>query len=436
MDRIILESTPHSIIEGMVIAAFAIGASKGFIYVRAEYPLAIHRLEIAIAQAREKGFLGSHIFGSNFDFDLKIYQGAGAFVCGEETALMASIMGTRGNPRPRPPYPAVEGLWGQPTNINNVKTYSFIPLIIKNGAKLFADVGLDKSRGTAVFCLTGKINNSGLIEVPMGIKLREIIYDIGGGIPDGKEFKAVQTGGPSGGCLPESYLDKEVTYESFAAAGSIMGSGGMIILDEDVCMVDIAKYFINFTQEESCGKCSPCRIGLRRMFNILERIANGQGEEEDLGLLEELAETVKSGSLCGLGQTAPNPVLTTIRYFRDEYMAHIIDKKCPAKVCKAFIEYDIDKDTCTGCLLCLRSCPTNAITERKRKTTKTIEIKQTGGAPSKEKKKKEDKICVINTDTCVKCGICFANCPHGAILKRDRPIVSEEIMSDSRQTYI
>ncbi len=436
MDRIILESTPHSIIEGMVIAAFAIGASKGFIYVRAEYPLAIHRLEIAIAQAREKGFLGSHIFGSNFDFDLKIYQGAGAFVCGEETALMASIMGTRGNPRPRPPYPAVEGLWGQPTNINNVKTYSFIPLIIKNGAKLFADVGLDKSRGTAVFCITGKINNSGLIEVPMGIKLREIIYDIGGGIPKGKKFKAVQTGGPSGGCLPESYLDKEVTYESFAAAGSIMGSGGMIILDEDVCMVDIAKYFINFTQEESCGKCSPCRIGLRRMFNILERIANGQGEEEDLGLLEELAETVKNGSLCGLGQTAPNPVLTTIRYFRDEYMAHIIDKKCPAKVCKAFIEYDIDKDTCTGCLLCLRSCPTNAITERKRKTTKAIQIKQTGEAPSKEKKKKEDKICVINTDTCVKCGICFANCPHGAILKRDRPIVSEEIMSDSRQIYI
>ena len=441
MDRVILESTPHSIIEGMVIAAFAIGASKGFIYVRAEYPLAIHRLEIAIAQAREKGFLGSQIFGSDFDFDLKIYQGAGAFVCGEETALMASIMGTRGNPRPRPPYPAVEGLWGQPTNINNVKTYSFIPLIIKNGARSFADVGLDKSRGTAVFCLTGKINNSGLIEVPMGIKLREIIYDIGGGIPNGKEFKAVQTGGPSGGCLPESFLDKEVTYESFAAAGSIMGSGGMIILDEDVCMVDIAKYFIDFTQEESCGKCSPCRIGLGRMFNILERIANGQGEEEDLGLLEELAELVKDGSLCGLGQTAPNPVLTTIRYFRDEYMAHIIDKKCPAKVCKALIEYSIDEAKCTGCLLCLRSCPTNAITEHKR-AQKDIKVEQSDKEPAKEegkkkrKKKKADTICLINIDTCVTCGICFANCPTGAVFKRDRPFVSEDIMPFSKQAYI
>ena len=435
MDRILLESTPHSIIEGMLIGAFAIGASKGFIYIRAEYPLAIHRLEVAITQARERGFLGSHIFGSNFDFDLQMNQGAGAFVCGEETALMASIMGKRGNPRPRPPYPASEGLWGKPTNINNVKTYSFIPLIIKNGYKLFADVGLEKSRGTAVFCLTGKINNSGLVEVPMGRKLREIIYDIGGGIPKGKKFKAVQTGGPSGGCLPESYLDKEVTYESFQAGGSIMGSGGMIILDEDVCMVDIAKYFIDFTQEESCGKCSPCRIGLRRMFNILERIANGQGEEGDLGLLEELAELVKSGSLCGLGQTAPNPVLTTLRYFRDEYMAHIIDKRCPAKVCKALIEYYVDEDTCTGCLLCLRSCPTNAVTEYKRETTKDREPQYSDSAASKgkRKKKKVDTICVINPDTCVRCGICSANCPTGAVLKRDRPLCSEQYAVGSSQ---
>jgi NADH:ubiquinone oxidoreductase subunit F (NADH-binding)/(2Fe-2S) ferredoxin/formate hydrogenlyase subunit 6/NADH:ubiquinone oxidoreductase subunit I len=431
MDRSLLEANPHSMIEGMIIGAFAIGASKGFIYVRAEYPLAIHRLEVAITQARTKGFLGSHIFGSNFDFDLQINQGAGAFVSGEETALMASIMGKRANPRPRPPYPASEGLWGKPTNINNVKTWAYIPLIIKNGGKWFADMGSGPSKGTVVFSLTGKINNSGLVEVPMGIKLGEIIYDIGGGIPNGKKFKAVQTGGPSGGCLPESYLDKDVTYEALDAAGSILGSGGMIVLDEDVCMVDVAKYFIDFTREESCGKCSPCRIGTEKLFNILEKITNGQGEEEDLGLLEELGELVKNGSLCGLGQTAPNPVLTTIRYFRDEYLAHIVDKRCPAKVCKALIEYSIDEAKCTGCLLCLRSCPTNAVTERKR-AKKDIEVEQSDKELTKEegekkrKKKKADIICSINPDTCVRCGICFANCPTGAVFKRDRHLIAKQ----------
>ena len=431
MDRSLLEANPHSMIEGMIIGAFAIGASKGFIYVRAEYPLAIHRLEVALTQARTKGFLGSHIFGSNFDFDLQINQGAGAFVSGEETALMASIMGKRANPRPRPPYPASEGLWGKPTNINNVKTWAYIPLIIKNGGKWFADMGSGPSKGTVVFSLTGKINNSGLVEVPMGIKLGEIIYDIGGGIPNGKKFKAVQTGGPSGGCLPESYLDKDVTYEALDAAGSILGSGGMIVLDEDVCMVDVAKYFIDFTREESCGKCSPCRIGTEKLFNILEKITNGQGEEEDLGLLEELGELVKNGSLCGLGQTAPNPVLTTIRYFRDEYLAHIVDKRCPAKVCKALIEYSIDEAKCTGCLLCLRSCPTNAVTERKR-AKKDIEVEQSDKELTKEegekkrKKKKADIICSINHDTCVRCGICFANCPTGAVFKRDRRLITKQ----------
>ena len=431
MDRSLLEANPHSMIEGMIIGAFAIGASKGFIYARAEYPLAIHRLEVAITQAREKGFLGSHIFGSNFDFDLQINQGAGAFVSGEETALMASIMGKRANPRPRPPYPASEGLWGKPTNINNVKTWAYIPLIIKNGGKWFADMGSGPSKGTVVFSLTGKINNSGLVEVPMGIKLGEIVYDIGGGIPNGKKFKAVQTGGPSGGCLPESYLDKDVTYETLDAAGSILGSGGMIVLDEDVCMVDIAKYFIDFTREESCGKCSPCRIGTEKLFNILEKITNGQGEEEDLGLLGELGELVKNGSLCGLGQTAPNPVLTTIRYFRDEYLTHIVDKRCPAKVCKALIEYSIDEAECTGCLLCLRSCPTNAVTERKR-AKKDIEVEQSDKEPTKEegekkrKKKKADTICIINPDTCVRCGICFANCPTGAVFKRDRHLIAKQ----------
>ena len=428
MDRSLLEANPHSMIEGMIIGAFAIGASRGFIYVRAEYPLAVHRLEVALAQAREKGFLGTHVFGSNFDFDLQINQGAGAFVSGEETALMASIMGKRANPRPRPPYPASEGLWGQPTNINNVKTWAYVPLIIKNGATWFSDMGLGPSKGTCVFSLTGKVNNSGLVEVPMGIKLREIIHDIGGGIPGGKKFKAVQTGGPSGGCLPETYLDKEVTYETLQAAGSILGSGGMIVLDEDVCMVDIAKYFINFTREESCGKCSPCRIGTERLLNILEKITNGQGEQEDLGLLEELGELVKNASLCGLGQTAPNPVLTTIKYFRDEYLAHIVDKRCPAKVCKALIEYCIDEGKCTGCLLCLRSCPADAITEHRREPAGETEVKEPeeGPAKLKEKKKKAKTICTINADTCVRCGICLANCPTGAVFKRDRSVTGNQ----------
>jgi len=430
MDRSLLEANPHSMLEGMIIAAFAIGASEGFIYVRAEYPLAIHRLEVAISQARQKGFLGSRIFGADFDFDLQINQGAGAFVCGEETALMASIMGKRGNPRPRPPYPASEGLWGQPTNINNVKTYAYIPLIIKNGAKWFYGMGSGQSRGTVVFSLTGKINNSGLIEVPMGVTLRQIVYDIGGGIPNGKSFKAVQTGGPSGGCLPEEYLDRQVTYESLQEAGSILGSGGMIVLDEDVCMVDIAKYFINFTREESCGKCSPCRIGLERIYTILEKISNGNGEEEDLESLEELGELVKEGSLCGLGQTAPNPVLSTIRFFKDEYLAHILEKRCPAKVCRALIEYAVDEAKCTGCLLCLRNCPAEAITEHKRATADDLNVKRSDDEEPSERKRKKDTVCVINTDICVKCGICFANCPQGAVFKRDKPFVPEEMVEE------
>jgi NADH:ubiquinone oxidoreductase subunit F (NADH-binding)/Pyruvate/2-oxoacid:ferredoxin oxidoreductase delta subunit len=371
----------------MIIAAYAIGASYGFIYVRSEYPLAVKRFTIAVRQATEKGFLGDRILGSDFGFYVDIVQGAGAFVCGEETALMASIEGKRGMPRARPPFPAQSGLWGKPTNINNVKTLASIPIIITKGADWFASIGTEKSTGTAVFALTGKIANSGLVEVPMGIKLSNLIYDIGGGMSSGKKFKAVQTGGPSGGCLPSSLLDLPVDYESLTAAGSIMGSGGMIVMDEDTCIVDIARYFISFTQAESCGKCVPCRVGTRQMLTILERITKGQGEPVDLEQLEKLAMTVKHGSLCGLGQTAPNPVLTTIRYFRNEYEDHILNKRCPALVCKELITFYILPEKCKACGLCLKNCPVGAISGGKK------------------------LVHVIDHDTCIKCGTCLEVCP-------------------------
>jgi NADH:ubiquinone oxidoreductase subunit F (NADH-binding)/(2Fe-2S) ferredoxin/Pyruvate/2-oxoacid:ferredoxin oxidoreductase delta subunit len=388
MDRSLLEADPHSVIEGMIIAAYAIGAKQGFVYVRAEYPLAVKRLRKAIEDARERGFLGKSILGKRgFDFDIEIMEGAGAFVCGEETALIASLEGKRGMPRQRPPYPAEKGYNGKPTNINNVKTYASVPVIINRGADYFASIGTETSKGTMVFALTGKINNSGLIEVPMGITLRQIVYEIGGGIPKGKKFKAAQTGGPSGGCVPEAFLDVPIDYESLTSAGSMMGSGGIIIADEDTCMVDFAKYFLDFTQKESCGKCVPCRVGTRHMFEILKRITEGKGKEGDIELLEELAKTVKETSLCGLGQTAPNPVLTTIRYFKDEYIAHIERKECPARVCKELISFYILPEKCVGCLLCLKNCPAGAITG---------ELK---------------KVHVINQEKCVKCGVCYEVCP-------------------------
>jgi len=386
MDRSVLEGDPHSVLEGMIIAGFAIGAKQGYIYCRAEYPLAIKRLQIAIEQAREKGFLGDKVLGSKFNFDIEIFHGAGAFVCGEETALITSIEGNRGMPRSRPPYPANEGLYGKPTLLNNVKTYANIPLIISNGSKWFADIGTEKSKGTAVFALTGKIANSGLIEVPMGVTLREIIYDIGGGVLDGKKFKAVQTGGPSGGCLPESFLDTPVDYDSLTEAGSMMGSGGMVVLDENTCMVDIARYFLDFTEMESCGKCVPCRLGTKQMLNILEDIVEGRGQPGDIERLEEIARGVKLGSLCGLGQTAPNPVLTTIRYFRDEYEAHIHGNACPAKQCKAFISFHI-LDSCVGCGLCRKNCPVEAISGEQK------------------------EIHTLDQDICIQCGVCYEVCP-------------------------
>ncbi len=393
MDRSVLEGDPHCVLEAMAIAGYAIGASEGYIYVRAEYPIAVKRLEIAIAQAHEYGLLGENIFGTGFNFDIKIRLGAGAFVCGEETALMRSIEGKRGEPTPRPPFPAVKGLFAKPTMLNNVETYANVAQIILKGADWFASMGTEKSKGTKVFALGGKINNTGLVEVPMGTPLRTIIYDIGGGIPNGKKFKAVQTGGPSGGCLPAELLDTPVDYDNLIAAGSMMGSGGMIVMDEDNCMVDIARFFLDFTVDESCGKCTPCRVGTRRMLEILERIVNGKGEEGDIERLEELANTIKSTALCGLGQTAPNPVLSTLKFFRSEYEAHIREKRCPAHHCRALLHYVINPDLCRGCTACTRVCPVEAISGELRKPHQ------------------------IDTSKCLKCGACAEKCKFHAITR-------------------
>jgi len=393
MDRSVLEGDPHSVLEAMAIAGYAIGSNQGFIYIRAEYPIAVKRLQIAIEQARELGLLGKNIFGTGFDFDIEIRLGAGAFVCGEETALMTSIEGHRGEPRPRPPFPAVKGLWQKPTILNNVETYANIPVIILKGPEWFSSIGTEKSKGTKVFAIGGKINNTGLVEIPMGTTLREVIYDIGGGIPNGKKFKAAQTGGPSGGCIPASHIDTPIDYDTLIELGSMMGSGGLIIMDEDTCMVDIAKFFLEFTVDESCGKCPPCRIGTKRMYEILERITGGKGEEGDIEKLELLAKNIKASALCGLGQTAPNPILSTLRYFRDEYEAHIKDRKCPAGVCKAMMHYVIQPELCKSCGICARQCPVNAITGEKK-------------VPY-----------VINQDKCIKCGVCMEKCPFKAIFK-------------------
>ena len=392
MDRSLLEGDPHAILEGMCIGAYAIGADEGYIYCRAEYPLAIKRLRQAISQAEEAGLLGEHILGTDFNFRIHIKEGAGAFVCGEETALMQSIEGNRGMPRPRPPFPAVKGLWGKPSNINNVETFANIPYIFRVGAEEFAKLGTEKSKGTKVFALTGKINNTGLAEVPMGITMREIIFDIGGGIIGGKKFKAVQIGGPSGGCMPEELLDTPIDYDSLIAAGAMMGSGGLVVMDEDTCMVDFAKFFLNFTQSESCGKCTPCREGTKRMLELLEKITDGKGEDGDIDKLEKLAYSIKAGALCALGQTAPNPILSTLRYFRDEYEAHIKEKRCPAGVCKHLLNYKIT-DACKGCGLCARNCPANAIS----------------GQPK--------QVYSIDTAKCIKCGVCMEKCPFKAIVR-------------------
>ena len=400
MDRSLLEGDPHAIIEAMAIAGYAIGADEGYVYVRAEYPIAVNRLQIAINQAREYGLLGKNIFGTSFNFDVHIRLGAGAFVCGEETALLTSIEGNRGEPRPRPPFPAVKGLFGKPTIINNVETYANIAQIILNGAEWFASMGTEKSKGTKVFALGGKITNTGLVEIPMGTTLREVVEEIGGGVPNGKKFKAAQTGGPSGGCIPASLIDTPIDYDNLIAIGSMMGSGGMIIMDEDNCMVDIAKFFLEFTVDESCGKCAPCRIGTVRMLEILEKITNGNGTLEDIDRLEELAEYIKAGSLCGLGQTAPNPVLSTLRYFRDEYIAHVVDKKCPAHVCKGLMKMIIDPDLCIGCKQCKSVCPTDAIEVG-------TEVKPGKRLP----------FLSINPEKCVKCGACISKCKFKAIYK-------------------
>ena len=394
MDRSVLEGDPHCIIEAMTICGYATGATEGYIYVRAEYPIAVARLQIAINQAKQLGLLGKDIFGSGFDFDLHVKLGAGAFVCGEETALMTSIEGNRGEPRPRPPYPAVKGLFGKPTTENNVETFANIPTIIREGAEYFASMGTEKSKGTKVFALGGKIKNTGLVEIPMGTTLREIIEEIGGGIPNGKKFKAAQTGGPSGGCIPAHLMDTPIDYDNLTAIGCMMGSGGLIVMDEDNCMVDIAKFFLDFTVDESCGKCTPCRIGTKRLREMLEKITDGNATLEDLDKLEELCNYIKENSLCGLGQTAPNPVLATLKFFRDEYVAHVVDKKCPAGVCKKLLSYSIEEDKCKGCTACARKCPVGAISGAVRQPH------------------------TIDTTKCIKCGVCVETCKFDAIIKK------------------
>jgi len=410
MDRAVLEGNPHSVLEGLTIGAYAMGSHEGYIYVRQEYPLAVENVGIAIKQAEDYGFIGENILGSGFDFTIKVHQGAGAFVCGEETSLLMSLEGKPGEPRPRPPYPAVKGLRGKPTNINNVETWANIPLIINNGADFLTSIGTEGSKGTKIFSLVGKVNNTGLVEVPMGITLREIIYGVGGGVPGGKKFKAVQTGGPSGGCIPEEHLDIEVDFDELAQVGAIMGSGGMIVMDEDTCMVDVARYFLAFLADESCGKCVPCREGIRQMLKILTNISEGKGKEGDIELLVELSETTQNASLCALGRTAPNPVLSTIRYFRDEYEAHIKEKRCPAYVCKELISYYIDPDTCQACMICLRKCPVEAIV---------------GG---------KNQIHVIDQEKCIKCGTCFEVCPprFGAVKKISGEPVPPPIPEEAR----
>jgi NADP-reducing hydrogenase subunit HndC len=394
MNRSVLEGDPHSVIEGMAIGAYAMGASRGFVYIRAEYGLAVKRLHIAIEQAYKYGFLGKQLFGTNFDFDVEVRIGAGAFVCGEETALMRSVEGRRGQPQPRPPFPAQRGLWGKPTNINNVETWATIRPIMLKGAKWFASIGTEKTKGTKVFCLAGKINNTGVAELPYGTTLREMIFEVGGGIPNGKKFKAVQTGGPSGGVIPEQHIDEPIDYESLQKLGSIMGSGGLVVMDEDSCMVDVARFFLEFCCDESCGKCPPCRVGTRQMLNILDRISKGEGEPDDIGKLQDLAAMVKDTSLCGLGQTAPNPVLTTLRYFRQEYEAHIHDKRCPAQVCRDLLSFTINQEKCVGCSVCARSCPVNTIF----------------------KVKGQKKYFIVEED-CIHCGACLDTCKFDSIIK-------------------